>query len=79
MWASNALRIASISSLITGAHQEQAVQVTTLPPGVFFRTISRFIVVTPYGKVCIEASSRMLTHTAPERYVATLLHSIHPA
>lgn len=41
-WASNSL-LAATSSSVTGAHQEQAVQLITRPFGVVFLSISRFI------------------------------------
>ena len=45
MWASKVLIAALISDSIKGAHHEHDVQVSTLPPGVLFRSIIRFIVM----------------------------------
>jgi hypothetical protein len=42
-WAWNSLFTISRSSLITGIHHEQVEQQITLPAGVFFQTITRFI------------------------------------
>ena len=43
MWVSNSFAAALRSRTITGAHQEQAVQVTTFPLGVTFVPIERLI------------------------------------
>ena len=52
------------SGSIKGAHHEQWVQVSTLPPGVLFQSITRFIVVADRS---LPETCRKLTALLTER------------